>query len=66
MFFAIRQRESAIDIHVSPHPESSSQLRIGHPIPLGCPRASALGALLHASNLRWSSISFFLDNKQAF
>ena len=27
-----------------------------HPIPLGCPRALALGALLHASNLHWSSI----------
>ena len=66
MVFAIRQRESAIDIHVSPHPEPPSHLRIGHPIPPGCPRASALSALLHASNLRWSSISFFLDNKQAF
>ena len=28
-----------------------------YPIPLGCPRASALGALLHTSNLHWSSIS---------
>ena len=27
-----------------------------HLIPLGCPRALALGALLHASNLHWSSI----------
>ena len=27
-----------------------------HPIPLGCPRALALGALLHASNLHWSSV----------
>ena len=27
-----------------------------HPIPLGRPRAPALGALLHASNLHWSSI----------
>ena len=27
-----------------------------HPTPLGCPRALALGALLHASNLHWSSI----------
>ena len=25
-------------------------------IPLGCPRAPALGSLLHASNLHWSSI----------
>ena len=28
-----------------------------HPIPLGCPGARALNALLHASNLHWSSIS---------
>ena len=27
-----------------------------YPIPLGCPRAPALGALLHAWNLHWSSI----------
>ena len=27
-----------------------------HSIPLGCSRTSALGALLHASNLHWSSI----------
>ena len=26
------------------------------PIPLGCPRAPALGALLHGSNLHWSSV----------
>ena len=28
-----------------------------HPIPLGYPRAPALSALLHVSNLHWSSIS---------
>ena len=28
-----------------------------HPIPLGCPRALALSAVLHALNLHWSSIS---------
>ena len=28
------------------------------PIPLGCPRAPALGALLYASNMHWSSILF--------
>ena len=28
-----------------------------HPIPLGCPSAPALSALLHALNLHWSSIS---------
>ena len=27
-----------------------------HPHPLGCPRAPPLSALLHASNLHWSSI----------
>ena len=27
-----------------------------HPIPLGCPRAPALGSLLHAWNLHWSSV----------
>ena len=27
-----------------------------HPILLGCPRALALGTLLHASNLHWSSV----------
>ena len=27
-----------------------------HPIPLGCTRAPVWGALLHASNLHWSSI----------
>ena len=27
-----------------------------HPIPLGCPRAPALDALLHASNLDWSPV----------
>ena len=30
------------------------------PNPLGCPRAPALSALLHASNLNWSSISHML------
>ena len=27
-----------------------------HPIPLGCPRALALDALLHSLNLHWSSV----------
>ena len=55
MVFAMYQHESATDVHVSPHPESPHLP--SHPIPLGCPRAPALGALLHASNLHWSSIS---------
>ena len=39
-----------------PHPEPPSHLP-PHPIPLGCPSAPALNALLHASNLHWSSVS---------
>ena len=51
MAFAVHQHESIMGIYVYPHPEP-----LPHPIPLGCPRALALGALLHASNLHWSSI----------
>ena len=40
---------------MSPRPEPPSRLP-PHPIPLGCPRAPALSARLHASNLDWSSI----------
>ena len=31
-----------------------------HPIPLGCPVALALGVLLHALNLHWSSILYIV------
>ena len=55
MVFAIHCHESAMGAHVSLHPESPSHLP-PHPILLGCPRAPALGTLLHASNLHWSSI----------
>ena len=59
MVFAIYQHESATGTYVSPHPEPSSHLP-PHPIPLGCPRALALGALLQfqcsALNLHWSSV----------
>ena len=49
MVFAIHQREAATGIQVSPlHPVILSHLS-PHPIPLGCPRALALGSLLHAS-----------------
>ena len=41
-----------------PHPEPHSHFLPY--IPLGCPRAPALGALLHASNLCWSSISYMV------
>ena len=37
-----------------PPPEPHSHIP-PHSIPLGCPRAPALGALLQASNLHWSS-----------
>ena len=56
MAFAIHQHESAIGVHVSFHLQPSPPFHSPpHPIPLGCPRAPALGALLHASNLHWSS-----------
>ena len=55
MVSAIHWHESAMGAHVSPNPEPSSHLP-PHSIPLGCPRAPALSALLHASNLYWSSI----------
>ena len=45
--------------HRSTRPESSSNLP-PHPIPLDCPRAPALGALLHASNLHWPSVLYMV------
>ena len=51
----MHQHETAMGVHVSHHPEPPSHLA-PYPIPLGCPRAPALGALLRASNLHWSSI----------
>ena len=37
------------------HPESPASLP-PHSMPLGCPRAPALGALLHESSSHWSSV----------
>ena len=53
--FAIHQCELATGTHMRLHPEPLSHLH-PDPIPLDCPRAFALGALLHASNWHWSSI----------
>ena len=50
--FAVHQHESTTAIYVSPHPESPSYPP-PHPLPLGCPGAPALGALLHALNLHY-------------
>ena len=55
MGFATHQHESAMGVHVSHYPEPRSYLS-PYPLPLGCPRAPALGALLHALNSYWSSI----------
>ena len=55
VIITIHQHESPTGIHVSSHPEPPFHLP-PHPILLGCPKAPALVALLHASNLDWSSI----------
>ena len=55
MGFAIYQHESATGIRVSSPPEPPSH-HPPYPIPLGYPGAPALGALLHALNLHWSSV----------
>ena len=64
--YAIHQHESATGTLMSPNPEPPSHLLSPdpepasylppNPIPLDCPRAPALSALLHASSLHWSSI----------
>ena len=54
MVSAIYQHASATGTRV-PHYEPPSYLP-PYPIPLGCPRALALDALLHALGLHWSSI----------
>ena len=58
-FFAIHQHLLLINMNwpqvytCSYHPELHLP---PYPIPLGCPQAPALSALIHASNLHWSSI----------
>ena len=54
--FALHWHESAMGVHVFPHPEPLSHLP-PYPIPLGCSSALVLSALFHTSNLDWSSIS---------
>ena len=54
VFFAIHQHESAMGTHV--HPILNATPHPPHPMPLGCPGALALSALLHASNLYWASV----------
>ena len=55
MVFAMHQHKSATGTHVPPLPEPLSHLP-PHSIPLGCPRAQGLGALLHSLNMHLSSI----------
>ena len=53
--FGIHRHESTVGTHVSPVLNRRSPVS-PHSIPLGCPRASALSALLQALNLHRSSI----------
>ena len=53
--FAIHQHEMATGIYVSPS-SCTPPPHLPHRIPMGCPRAPALSALLHASNLHWSPL----------
>ena len=56
MVFATHSRESAMGVHMSPHPEPPSHLP-PHPIPQGHPSAPTLSTLSQASNLNWRFIS---------
>ena len=42
--------------HETAHPPELPSHLPPHPIPLGCPRAPVLGALLHALSLHWLSL----------
>ena len=56
MISAIRQYESAMGIHVSPVSCEFPSHLPPHPVPPGCHRALALGALHHAPNSQWLSV----------
>ena len=56
--FATHWHESAME-NMFLHPEPPFHLP-PHPIPLGCPRAPAMSALSHASNLDWWSVSHMI------
>ena len=54
--FAIHWHESAMDLHVIPHPDPPSHLAL-HPIPLGLPSAPGLGTcLMHPT---WAGDLFY-------
>ena len=51
----INMNQPEVYMSPPPHPESPSCLP-PHAVPLCCPRAAALGTLLHVLNLHWSSV----------
>ena len=54
-FFVIHRHESVTSIHVSPHPAIPFS-PLSTPYPPGLSQSTSFGALLHVSNLHWSSV----------